>query len=234
MSTVLCCEGVSRIYGDAYALVDVSTQLVSGRAKALLGPNGAGKSTLLGVCSSKLATSEGVVRFHGQPIEEALTEFRTSLGLVSHQLMLYGQLSGKENLLFFARAFGVDKPEDVVPFWLDKVGLSWASERPVDEYSRGMKQRLTIARALLHQPSLLLLDEPFTGLDRAGVNLATELFVAAKTNGAALLVSSHDLSALDALTDEALVLTNGRVVHDGLSDEPLGTLYGRVVEGVQS
>ena len=232
MSTVLRCEGVSRIYGDAYALVDVSTGLVSGCAKALLGPNGAGKSTLLGICSSKLATSEGVVRFNGKPIENTLTEFRASLGLVSHQLMLYGQLSGRENLLFFAQAFGVEKTSDVVEIWLEKVGLTWAAERPVDEYSRGMKQRLTIARALLHEPSLLLLDEPFTGLDRAGVNLATELFASAKARGAALLVSSHDLVALDALTDEVLVLTSGRVAHDGPSDEPLGTLYGRVVEGV--
>lgn len=232
MTTVLDCDAVSRIYGDMYALVDVSTKLSAGRAKILLGPNGAGKSTLLGLCASRLIASEGVVRFHGKPLEGCAAEFRRALGVVSHQVMLYGELSGFENLKFFAAISGGPEGDEAILALIERVGLTWAAHRRVDEYSRGMKQRLTIARALVHEPSLLLLDEPFTGLDKAGVDLTVELLEDAKTRGAALLVSSHDLSALERLCDEVLILERGRVRYDGPMDGSLSSLYQRTLETV--
>ncbi len=230
MTTVLDCDAVSRIYGDMYALVDVSMKLSAGQAKILLGPNGAGKSTLLGLCASRLIASEGVVRFHGKPLEDCAVEFRRALGVVSHQVMLYGELSGFENLKFFAAISGGPESDEAILALIERVGLTWAAHRRVDEYSRGMKQRLTIARALVHEPSLLLLDEPFTGLDKAGVDLTVDLLQDAKKRGAALLVSSHDLSALERLCDEVLILKRGRVRYDGPMEGSLSSLYQRTLE----
>ncbi len=231
---MLTCEAVSRVYGDNYALVEVSTNLYSGRVKALLGANGAGKSTLLNLCASRMTPSEGKVFFNGQPIQNAAVAFRSTLGVVSHQVMLYEELTGFENLSFFAAINGSPSTEDVVVEALESVGLLWARNRRVDEYSRGMQQRLTLARAFIHRPKLLLLDEPFTGLDRAGVALAVEHLASMKAKGAAILVSSHDLSALEHITDDALILKRGRVVFDGPLTGSLKALYRTTIEGGHS
>ena len=230
-TSVLNCRAVSRIYGDNYALVDVSTRLESGRVKALLGPNGAGKSTLLGLCSSRIAASEGTIEFLGHALEKCHAAFRRSLGIVSHQIMLYRELTGFENLVFFSSISGGPTDTNAINLHLERVGLTWAKDRRVDEYSRGMQQRLTVARALIHQPSLLLKDEPFTGLDQAGVALVTELISEAKLGGAAVLVSSHDLSTLSAFCDEVLVLKQGRILFDGPREGDVSRMYNQILGG---
>ena len=230
MAPILDCDGVSRIYGDMYAVVDVSMQLIGGQATVLLGPNGAGKSTLLGMCSSRLMASEGHIRFKGKPLALCANTFRRSLGVVSHQVMLYGELTGFENLQFFSAISGGSEAEADIRGLLERVGLSWAAHRAVDEYSRGMKQRLTIARALIHNPELILLDEPFTGLDKAGVDLTLALLQEAKRGGAAILASSHDLSALERLGDSVIVLKQGRVKYDGPMRDSLSALYHDTLE----
>ena len=230
MTVVLDCDAVSLIYGDAYALVEVSTQLTAGKLKVLLGPNGAGKSTLLGLCASRLAASEGVIRFKGEALDQCSARFRQSLGVVSHHVMLYGELTGFENLQFFSAICGGPDTNVDIENALARVGLSWAAHRSVDEYSRGMKQRLTIARALIHEPELLLLDEPFTGLDQAGVELTLRLLETAKASGTAILVSSHDLLALEGISDEVLVLKRGRVRHDGPTTDSLSRVYEQALE----
>ena len=228
---MLSCEGVSRIYGDNYALIEVSTSLHAGRVKALLGSNGAGKSTLLGLCSSRMTPSEGRILFKQQALARVENEFRRTLGVISHQVMLYEELSGFENLAFFAAINGAAQADDVLLEALAAVGLTWAKDRRVSEYSRGMQQRLTLARALIHNPTLLLLDEPFTGLDQAGIRLTMERLEDMKSRGAAILVSSHDLAVLDSIADEALILERGRVVYDGPVEGTLSSLYRKTIEG---
>ena len=230
-TSLLSCRSVSRIYGDNYALVDVNTELCTGRVKALLGPNGAGKSTLLGLCSSRISASEGTVLFQGVSIEKSQAAFRRSLGIVSHQIMLYRELTGFENLEFFSSISGGPTQVKMIEAHLDRVGLTWAKDRRVDEYSRGMQQRLTVARALIHSPRLLLMDEPFTGLDQAGVALVTTLIDEAKARGAAVLVSSHDLSTLTELADDVLILKQGRVYFDGAAENDVSHQYNRVIGG---
>ncbi len=199
--------------------------------KALLGPNGAGKSTLLGLCSSRISASEGEVAFRGVKIEKCHVSFRRALGIVSHQIMLYRELTGLENLVFFSSISGGPTDLSTIEAHLDRVGLTWAKDRCVDEYSRGMQQRLTVARALIHRPSLLLMDEPFTGLDQAGVALVTDLIDEARRRGAAILVSSHDLGTLSALCDDVLILKQGRVLFDGPSEGDAAQLYNRILGG---
>lgn len=230
-SAILACRDVCRIYGDNYALVDVTTQLRPGRIKALLGPNGAGKSTLLGLCSSRVAPSEGTIEFDGVPLNKCHSLFRKNLGLVSHQVMLYGALTGLENLRFFSSIAGGPSDRDTIDAALDRVGLAWAKNRRVDEYSRGMQQRLTVARALIHQPRLLLMDEPFTGLDQVGVEVVCRLIREAKSRGASILMSSHDLPTLSGLVDEVLILKQGRVRFDGDSTGDVGLMYQQAISG---
>lgn len=229
--SILNCRSVSRIYGDNYALVDVSTQLHASRVKGLLGPNGAGKSTLLGLCSSRISASEGHIEFKGIHLDKCHVSFRRSLGIVSHQIMLYRELTGVENLVFFSSISGGPTDTGAINKHLDRVGLTWAKDRRVDEYSRGMQQRLTVARALIHCPSLLLMDEPFTGLDQAGVALVTELITEAKVGGAAVLVSSHDLGTLSALCDDVLILKQGRVLFDGPREGNVSSMYNHILGG---
>lgn len=223
---------VSRAFDEHYALVNVTAELRAGEVTALLGPNGAGKSTLMTLLSTRARPTEGEIRFG----EQALTgitpaSVRAAIGYVGHQTMLYRDLTARENLTFFGKVCGVAELEAQIPAWLERVGLSLDMDRPVAGFSRGMAQRLSLARALLHRPRLLLLDEPFTGLDRDGVKAAIELLRGEARAGAILVLCSHDLVATEALADGALILRKGRVVHHGpIGDEGLTTLYHRCID----
>jgi heme exporter protein A len=209
---------VAKRYGHERALGGVDLELRRGTLCALLGPNGAGKSTLLGILSTLIRPSAGKVEFlDGETVREPDDQLRREIGVLAHASLCYGELSALENLRFFARLYGVadDEREARIAELLDQVGLdSGAHERAARTYSRGMLQRLALARALLARPSLILLDEPFTGLDRGGaVALATAL-AAAKAAGAIQLVVTHDLEAISDLTDHVVVLRRGRIAHE--------------------
>jgi heme exporter protein A len=205
-------RGIERAWGRQRALAGVDLTLGAGEAVALLGPNGAGKSTLVSILSTLVTPSKGEVRYGGAPADD---EVRGQIGVVAHESLLYGDLSGRENLAFFARLYQVGAPDEATRAMLARVALSdEAAARPARTYSRGMLQRLSVARALLHAPSLLLFDEPFTGLDRAGVALLAELLIAERARGAILLVVTHDFDAVAGLVDRAVVLHRGRVVLD--------------------
>jgi len=208
-------DKVGRVYGRKRALHDVSFRLTAGESAALLGPNGAGKSTLLSILSAQSEPSSGHIRFGGQPTSDAT---RAGIGVVAHESLCYGDLSGRENLRFFARLYGVPSPNARADDMLTRLGLDpEAADRPSRTYSRGMMQRLSVARALIHRPGLVLLDEPFTGLDRDGVAALARLLVEERERGAMLLVVTHDLPAVREVCQRALVLHRGRLVHD----EPL-------------
>ena len=205
-------RGLVRTYGRQRALAGVDVTLRAGEATALLGPNGAGKSTLVGILSTLVHPSAGEVRY-GQ-LRAGEDELRGAIGVIAHESLCYGDLSGRENLDFFARLYGVANPKKRVESLLERVGLSDAAHRPLRTYSRGMVQRLTVARALVHQPELLLADEPFTGLDRAGVELLAGLLAEERARGCIMLVVTHDFEAVASLIDRVVVLTRGRVAHD--------------------
>jgi heme exporter protein A len=203
---------VGKVFGRQRALVDVRLTLRPGEITGLLGPNGAGKSTLVAILATLVRPSSGEVRY-GDAAAGAPP--RASIGLVAHDSHCYGDLSGRENLEFFARLYEVEAPAARARTLLERVALDGAAERPARTYSRGMLQRLAVARALVHRPALLLADEPFTGLDRAGVEVLAGLLAEERARGAVTLVVTHDFEAIAPLVDRVLVLARGRVVHDG-------------------
>ncbi len=214
---------VGRLYDENYALVDVSVMFRQGTVTALLGPNGAGKSTLMGMLSTALRPSEGEVLFGGKAYPEDDPRLRARIGYLGHRPMLYGDLDAQENLHFFGRLYGLG-PE-VGERWLDRVGLRRAAQRPASGYSRGMAQRLAMARALMTDPALLLLYEPFTCLDPEGVRLTKTLVSERRDAGAIVVLVTHDLTVTDDLASDAVVLRNGRLAYAGPSNGDLAGLY---------
>jgi heme exporter protein A len=222
--------GVGKRYGSMRALGTtkggVDLELRRGSLTALLGPNGAGKTTLLGILSTLIRPSAGEVRYlDGEAVRKADDVLRREIGVLAHASLCYGELTGTENLRFFAGLYGV--ADGRVDALLDEVGLdARARARPARTYSRGMMQRLALARALLAAPSLLLLDEPFTGLDRSGALALGRSLAAAKTGGAMVLVVTHDLEAIAGLADHVVVLRRGQIAHQERRPEAIGRAEG--------
>jgi heme exporter protein A len=208
-------RGVGKVYGRQRALGSASggvdLTLRAGEVTALLGPNGAGKSTLVSILATLVAPSSGTVRYGGQEIDDSM---RGAIGVIAHESLCYGDLSGRENLEFFARLYGLPDARRRADELLTRVGIAEAAGRPARTYSRGMMQRLTVARALVHQPQLLLADEPFTGLDRSGVELLAQLLAEERDRGAIQVVVTHDFEAVAPLVDRVVVLHRGKIVHD--------------------
>jgi len=205
-------------YGRQRALAGVSLQLQAGQVTALLGENGAGKSTLLSILAGMLQPTRGMVQVDDQPLTEVDdVSFRRCLGVLSHEPRCYAELSPRENLQLFVQLYDVYRPatgnaaSEAIDRWLRAVNLERAADRPVRTLSRGMLQRLAIARTLLHQPSLVLLDEPYTGLDQAGVAMLSALITQERARGAILLIVTHDLATVAPLCDQVLVLSKGRL-----------------------
>jgi len=214
-------RGVTKVYDRNRALAGVNLELSAGRVCGLLGPNGAGKSTLLGILSTLVRPTSGEVRYGDVPHAEAARRLRGAIGLVAHESFLYADLTGRENLRFWEGLYGVRKRADAL---LGRVGLESAADRPVRTYSRGMQQRLALARALVSEPRLVLLDEPFTGLDRSGVDALRAILGELRAAGAILLLVTHDFAAARDLCDQAVVLRRGKITLDETRPEPFGAL----------
>lgn len=206
----LTVRGVSRHYGRQRALARVSLAAGAGEIVGLLGPNGAGKSTLLGVLATLIAPSRGRVLYGGRPAAELGAALRRRLGYLSHDLQLYPELTAGENLDFFARLYGAARPADRVAAALAEARLTDRAGDRVGAFSRGMRQRLALARALLHEPRLVLLDEPFTGLDERSVADVVARLRTLRSAGRIVLLATHDLDLVDGLLDRAVVLRAGR------------------------
>jgi heme exporter protein A len=225
MVTRVRTRGLGRAYDAHYALVGLNAELPGGAITALLGPNGAGKSTLIGILSTLQRPTEGDVFFDDRRVTEPPAEIRGQIGYVGHRTMLYGPLTARENLRFFGRLYAVDDLEARVTALLGRVGLARDADRPVRGFSRGMSQRLALARAVLPEPALLLLDEPFTGLDQEGISMAAGLIADQRARGAVVVLASHDLAITETLADRALVLRRGRKVYEGTVAGDLAALY---------
>lgn len=209
-------RGFFKEYGRQRAVADVTLTLRAGQLTALLGENGAGKSTLLGALATQIRPSRGQVLYDGMPAEAWNPQaLRRCLGVLAHEPRCYTDLSARENLLFFGRLYGAFDDSATLAAECDRrltaVGLQRAADRPARTLSRGMLQRLAIARTLLPRPQLLLLDEPYTGLDRDGVALLSQLLAAERQRGAIVVVISHDLDSLGPLCDQVAVLLHGRL-----------------------
>jgi ABC-type multidrug transport system ATPase subunit len=210
--TEVTVRDVSRHYGRRRALTRVSLTCRSGEVLGLLGPNGAGKSTLLSILATLLAPSAGEVRYGPRTAAEAGPPLRACLGFLSHDLYLYPELTAFENLKFFAQLYGVSGLKDRVAAALERSGLTSRRDDVISGFSRGMRQRLALERALLHQPRLLLLDEPFTGLDDASVAALVARLRELRSAGRILVVVTHDLDVAEQLLDKVAVLKEGRLV----------------------
>ncbi|MEO6772270.1 MAG: ABC transporter ATP-binding protein [Kofleriaceae bacterium] len=227
-------DKVAKRYGTERALAGVSLELARGTMCALLGHNGAGKTTLLGVVSTLVRPNSGSVTYRSGEAKLAGEALRKEIGLLAHASLCYGELSAIENLELVAGLYGVPgSVSGAVVAALDQVGLDRrARDRPARTYSRGMLQRLALARALLTRPSLLLLDEPFTGLDRGGALALGEQLGGLKADGTIVVVVTHDLEAIAGRTDHVAILRRGKLVCEERSDlsysyDQLKDLYHR-------
>jgi heme exporter protein A len=208
---------VSRHFGRRRALSRVSLTARAGDIVGLLGPNGAGKSTLVGILATLVAPHDGEARYGDRTVAELGGALRRRIGLLAHELLLYPELSARQNLTFFADLYGLERRR-VVPDAIERAGLSERADDPVAGFSRGMRQRLALERALLHAPRLVLLDEPFTGLDDHAVSVVTDRLRRLAADGCIVIVATHDLDLADGLVTRVVLIRGGRL----LSDEPAG------------
>jgi len=204
---VLSASGVARRFAYRTVLADVSLTLRRGEVLLLVGPNGAGKTTLLRVLAGLLRAAKGQVERHG------------AIGMVAHDAMLYPALTARENLRFFARLHGIDDRGRVATL-LEQVGLTARADDRVGTFSRGMLQRTAIARALIHEPGLLLFDEPLSGLDAAASRTLVELLASFRARGTAMIIVSHEMERLGRVATHIARLAAGRL-------GPVESLAGR-------
>src|SRR2546430_3744290 len=198
------CAGVWKFYGDYPALRDISLTVPAGRCLALIGRNGAGKTTLLRMLAGYSKQGKGQISIFGKSPRE--TDTRQRIGFIGHGIAVYDELSAIENLRLFGRLYGLPNPERSASEWLERTGLERVRDGLVREFSRGMRQRLAVARAFLHDPSLLLMDEPFTALDDRAIKVLQDLLKNALQEGRTIIMSTHQLrEALELATDVALI-----------------------------
>lgn len=206
--------GVSKDFGRIIALRGVTFSVQAGEFVSILGRNGAGKTTLLNIVSGVSRPSEGEVKLFGTDPSDR--ENKAKLAVISHEMFLYGNLTAIENLEYYSRIYNVPDAKQRVEEVLSDVELTHRRFDLVATYSRGMTQRLTIARALLHEPSLLLLDEPFTGLDQHAIGMLITLLKKQKEMGRTILLTTHDLHTATELSDRYIVISKHKIVKDGL------------------
>ena len=202
---------VSRHYGRRRALHDVTLTCRAGEVVALVGPNGAGKSTLLAIVSTLLTPSAGEVRYGSHTRRTAGMALRSQVGWLGHELQLYPELTARENLRFFAALQGCADAPARADAALQVARLESRADDPISSYSRGMRQRLALERALIHGPRLVLLDEPFTGLDRASADLLTGRLRTLASQGCLVLFATHDFALADSVVDRVAVMRDGRL-----------------------
>ena len=218
-------EGLTRRFGVVTALDGVSFHVPANERFALLGANGAGKSTLLGILTTLAMPRAGTAIVAGFDVRTAASEVRRRIGVLAHSPMVYEELSPLENLQFFARLYGIPHPDSRIEALLRRVGLWSRRFEPARVFSRGYHQRLAIARALVHEPVVLLLDEPETGLDSEALELLDELMLCAP--GLTVLAATHRRERVDHWATGVLELDRGRVLNSTLTSTPLRVIEGR-------
>jgi heme exporter protein A len=205
-------KGLSKSYGNTQVLRDLNLVLPWGQSLSLFGANGSGKTTLIKVLATLSRPEQGVIWVAGFDILRQATAVRASVGLLGHQTLLYQDMTPMENLRFYGRLYGVPGLEERVAEVLRYVGMTERSRQRVHTLSHGMQKRVSLARAILHDPPLLLLDEPESGLDQEALQVLEDIVHSATAKGHAVLLTTHNLERGLALASTFAVLESGRVV----------------------
>jgi heme exporter protein A len=226
-SSLLDVRGLQRTFGRVRILNGIDLSLQPGEVLVVAGPNGAGKTTLLRLLAGLMRPSAGEIRVLGQPLSYRTASVRRAIGLLSHQSLLYDDLSLRENLAFTARLYALDRPEDVAAEALHTAGLTERADDLPPKLSRGLLQRAAIARAMLHRPSLLLLDEPFTALDAPASERLRADLRSRISAGAALIIVTHHLEEAWQLATRVAVLVHGQWATEEARPGPLDAFLPR-------
>jgi len=230
-------QNLVKAYDLLPVLRQITLQISRGEFVALLGPNGSGKSTLLRMLCGLSRPTAGIIRIGGWELPRESAAVRAQIGLVSHKSLLYDNLSAHENLRFFARLYNLsnDQIEDRIQTLMLQVGLHKRTHDLVRTFSRGMLQRLSIARALLHNPDILLLDEPYTGLDQDASAVLDDLLRSAHADGHTIVMTTHDLNRAATLPTRIVILSRGVIGYDqpaGIEPMALAALYTEITSMV--
>ena len=220
-------DGVWKYYGDYPALRNVSLEAPGGACLALIGRNGAGKTTLLRAIAGFSRPGKGKIEIFGEAPRE--TGARRSMGFIGHGISVYDELSALENLTLFGKLYQLADPRSAALEWLERTGLDRVKDALVREFSRGMRQRLALERALLHRPRLVLFDEPFTGLDDRAVGIVSDRLRALAAGGAIVVLATHDLDLADGLVNRVVLIRGGRVLSDEVATTGLRARYRALI-----
>jgi len=215
---MLIAENISKKIGNKLILNDINLHIRKGEFITVFGPNGAGKSTLLKILSMLMKPSTGTVTINGVNVREETAKVRNLIGVISHQTFLYDSLTAYENLDFYGRMYGMDNLRDRIYAGIKEVGLEFSLNDPVRTFSRGMQQRLAIARAIIHQPDILFLDEPYTGLDQHAIEILNGVLNNLNIRDRTVFMITHNFDQGLELSDRVLIILAGRVAYEGMVD----------------
>lgn len=207
-------KNITKVLGERFVLRGVNLTIARGETVALLGANGAGKSTFLKIIAGLLKPTDGEVFIDEKKRKKDDYTFQKQIGFLGHHSLLYDALTPVENLTYFAKLYDVNSPEKRIEQLIEDVGLTLFKNEPVRTFSRGMVQRLAIARTLLHEPNVLLLDEPYTGLDQQAVEQFNELLFKLKEDDVTAIVVTHDFEHIHKVCDRAVILRKGKITED--------------------
>ena len=210
-------------------LRNINLDIEQGEFLTIFGPNGAGKTTLIKIISTLVSPGSGKVAIDGIDIRDNPIEIRRKIGVISHETYLYHELSADENLRFFGKMYETNDLDARIDDLLKQVGLSYRRKDRVMTFSRGMKQRLSIARALIHDPPILLLDEPYTGLDQHASATFDRILSSTNAHDKTRVLISHDIERGISMCDRAVILTNGSIVHEMSENEIRNLLQCRAI-----
>jgi heme exporter protein A len=214
----------------------IDLSITQGKTVAILGPNGAGKSTLLKVLATLIKPTSGIVKINGLDLKKDHIEVKKMFGYLPHSSLLYDHCTPLENLVFFGNLYGVKDVENRARKLVDEVGLSFFINEPVKNFSRGMIQRIAIARAIIHDPKIMLLDEPHTGLDQGAITILNNVVLSMKEKGCTTLMVTHDFKQAAAICDRIIIVKNGKIADDfKINNNSLSLVsekYQVLVEGV--
>ncbi len=224
---------LNKTIGEKTILRNVSLQVDKGNTVGILGPNGAGKSTILKIIGGLMKPSSGSVKIEGQKIKDNPLEAKKRIGFLAHNSYLYDHFSPLENLKFFGKLYNVENCEVKAKDLIREVGLTYFMHEPVRSFSRGMIQRLAIARAIIHDPEILILDEPHTGLDQQAVKLLNNVILKMKEKGSTILMVTHDFAQTVETCDRIIIMKHGAIIDDFKVTNPdVDMIYEKYVEQV--